>query len=122
MKKIKKEEDHISRKSLEIPSFVVMDILERAKAMEAAGKNIVHLEIGEPDFDTPEPVKNAAIDAIKKGQTKYTHSLGLIELRKAIAEQVIEDYGVAVDPERVLVASGASAPPTRFFDTCGDGG
>ena len=60
--------DHISHKASDISSFIVMDILEKAKAMEAVGENIVHLEIGEPDFDTPEPVKKAGIAAIEGGR------------------------------------------------------
>ncbi len=85
-----------------------MDILERAKALEAVGKKIIHMEIGEPDFDTPEPIKKAGIEAIAKGKTKYTHSLGLIELRSAIADHIAEEYGARVDPEQALVASGSS--------------
>ncbi len=85
-----------------------MDILEKAKSMEAAGIDIVHFEIGEPDFDTPEPIKKAGIEAIRKGKTKYTHSLGLHELRKAVAKHTLMEYGVGVDPERVFVASGTS--------------
>lgn len=99
---------HVSAKSRKIPPFIVMDILERAKELEAAGKDIVHLEIGEPDFDTPEPIKQAGMEAIRKGYTKYTHSLGLIELRKAIAEDYRSRYGAVINPERVLVTSGTS--------------
>ena len=100
--------NHISHKASDISSFIVMDILERAKAMEAAGENIVHLEIGEPDFDTPEPIKKAGIAAIEGGQTKYTHSLGLFELRNAVAEHMKKSYDVTIDPAQTLVASGTS--------------
>jgi len=108
MKKTKKYPDHVSKRSRDIPPFIVMDILERAKAMEARGAKIVHLEIGEPDFDTPGVIKKAGIAAIEKGRTKYTHSLGLIELRRAIADHTRKEYGVAIGPERALVASGSS--------------
>jgi len=91
-----------------MPSFGVMDILERAMAMEERGEDIVHLEIGEPDFDTPDVVKQAAITAIKKGETKYTHSLGLAALRQAIARSIQKDYGVEVSQERIMVTAGTS--------------
>ncbi len=100
--------DHISKKSGEIPSFIVMDVLEKAQAMERAGENIIHMEVGEPDFDTPEPIKQAAIEAINQGRTKYTLSLGLVELRKAIAEYMASEYSVAIEPDQALVTSGTS--------------
>jgi aspartate/methionine/tyrosine aminotransferase len=65
-----------------IPPFIVMEILERAKQIEKSGRQVIHLEVGEPDFDTPDCIKEAAIKAIKEGKTKYTHSLGLLELRE----------------------------------------
>lgn len=85
-----------------------MDILERACALERQGKNVVHLQIGEPDFDTPEPVKRAAIKAIKDGHTHYTHSLGLPALREAICAYYQRTYGAPVHPDRVIVTSGTS--------------
>ncbi len=98
----------VSHKSRDIPSFIVMDILEKAKAMEARGEHIVHLEIGEPDFDTPEPIKRATVAAIMEGKTKYTHSLGTMELRNGVVSHMDDEYGVTITPERVLVASGTS--------------
>lgn len=99
----------ICRRAQEIKSFIVMDVLERAQAMEAAGEHIVHLEIGEPDFDTPEAVKNAAIDAIRRGETRYTHSLGARPLREAVCRHYEDTYGVAgLDPDQVLITSGTS--------------
>ncbi len=91
-----------------ISSFLVMDILERACVLEREGKNVIHLQIGEPDFDTPEPVKEAAIKAIQDGQTHYTHSLGLPALREAISAYYERTYGVDVDPGRIVVTSGTS--------------
>lgn len=92
----------------EIKPFYVMDVLERAKAMERDGIDVVHLEVGEPDFDMPEPVKQAAIRAMDQGHTHYTHSLGMIELREAIAADYDKRYGVTVDPEHIVVTNGTS--------------
>ena len=99
---------NISQLAKDISPFIVMDVMEKAKEMERAGENVVHLEIGEPDFDTPEPIKKAGVAAILEGKTKYTHSLGLLELRKAIAGRVMEECGREVDPGRILVTSGSS--------------
>ncbi len=92
----------------DITSFLVMDILERAQAIEAAGKRVIHLEIGEPDFDIPDCVKEAAKKAVAEGRTHYTHSLGVLELREAICRLFADEYGVTVSPERILVTGGTS--------------
>ena len=92
----------------DVSPFIVMDVLEKAKDMEARGEHIVHLEIGEPDFDTPEPVKAAAIKALSQGDTHYTHSMGKIELREAIADFYKKKYGAVVSPDQVIVTSGTS--------------
>ncbi len=92
----------------DISSFLVMDILERACALEQQGRNVIHMQIGEPDFDTPEPVKEAAVKAIRDGHTHYTHSLGLLPLREAICAYYQRTYGVAVHPDQILVTSGTS--------------
>lgn len=89
-------------------SFIVMDVLERANEMERAGVDIVHLEVGEPDFDTPPCVKEAACKALDDGHTHYTHSLGLFELREAIGEYFLKTYNVSVDPNQIIVTSGSS--------------
>src|SRR5512135_3251922 len=98
----------ISKKAQEIPPFIVMDVLEKAEELARMGEDIIHLEVGEPDFDTPECVKEACFRAIREGKTHYTHSLGLIELREAIAEDYGNRYRVTVSPEQVLVTSGTS--------------
>lgn len=85
-----------------------MAILGRARAMEAAGRDIVHLEIGEPDFATPEPIVEAGIRALRDGLTHYTPSLGLPALREAIAGYYAGRHGVEVSPARVAVTPGAS--------------
>ena len=92
----------------DITSFIVMDVMEKAQAMEAQGEHIVHLEIGEPDFATPEPVIEAARRALRDGDTHYTHSLGIVELRETIADFYRKKYNVVISPERIIVTSGTS--------------
>ncbi|MEW8959281.1 MAG: pyridoxal phosphate-dependent aminotransferase [Moorella sp. (in: firmicutes)] len=101
-------EKDIATRAREMPPFIVMDILEKAKEMEARGENIIHLEIGEPDFDTPEPIKEAAQRALRDGDTHYTHSLGKPELREEIARYYQRKYGVSISPDQVVVTSGTS--------------
>jgi aspartate/methionine/tyrosine aminotransferase len=76
---------------------------------------VIHLEVGEPDFDTPECIKEACLRAIQEGKTHYTHSLGLFELREAIAEDYWKKYRVTVSPEQILVASGTSTGLLLLF-------
>ena len=85
-----------------------MALLARAKALEAQGRSIVHMEIGEPDFPTPGPVRDAAIRFLKKGEVFYTPAPGLPELRRAIADFYRARYGVEVPVERIVVTTGAS--------------
>jgi len=82
-------------------------VLARAKALEAQGRNIIHLEIGEPDFDTPENIKDAAVRALRSNRTHYTPAAGTMELRTAIAEYVKRTRGVDVTPAQVVVTPGA---------------
>ncbi len=90
-------------------SFIVMDVLERAQEMEREGASVIHLEVGEPDFDTPEAIKDAAIDALRRGETHYTHSLGTKQLREAICKYYSETYGVdRLEPDQILITSGTS--------------
>jgi len=91
-----------------IEPFHVMELLGRARAMEAAGRSIVHMEIGEPDFTTPQPVCEAGIRALQRGDLFYTPALGLPQLREAIARYYGTRYGVAVPPERIVITSGSS--------------
>ncbi len=105
----------VTKKSSELPPFLVMEVLEKAVAMERKGDNIIHLEVGEPDFDTPDCIKEAAIRAIRDGKTHYTHSLGIPELREAIAEYYHSHYGVEVNPDQILVASGTSPAMLLLF-------
>lgn len=98
----------ISKRAQDIPPFVVMDILEKAQEMERAGERVIHLEVGEPDFDAPRCVIDAATRAMAGGQTHYTHSQGVLELREAIGQHYQKTYQVAVDPDRILVTNGTS--------------
>ena len=105
----------ISKRTEEMTSFIVMDVLERADELEREGTHIIHLEVGEPDFDTPDCVKEAACKAIENGFTHYTHSLGLLELREAICEYYHKHYQVSVDPDQVIVTSGSSPAIFMIF-------
>jgi len=97
----------------DITSFIVMDVLERANEMERQGIGIIHLEVGEPDFDTPACVKQEACRALDDGHTHYTHSLGMVELREAICEYYFNHYRAKVDPNQVVITSGTS--PAMFL-------
>ncbi len=88
--------------------FLAMEIMERAFEMERAGHRIAHLEIGEPDFEPPEAAVEACVRALRSGETQYTDSRGLIELREAIAAHSERRFGVAPDPDCVVVTSGTS--------------
>ena len=105
----------VTKKSSGIPPFIVMEVMETAASMERKGENVIHLEVGEPDFDTPECVKEAAIRAIREGKTHYTHSLGVVELREAIAEDYYRRYRVEVSPDQILVTSGTSPAMLILF-------
>jgi len=105
----------VTRRSSEIPPFIVMEVMEKAASMEREGADIIHLEVGEPDFDTPECVKEAAIRAIREGKTHYTHSMGVLELREAIAEHYYNRYGAKVNPDQILVTSGTSPGMLLLF-------
>jgi len=89
------------------------EVLAKAKALEREGREIIHLEIGEPDFDTPENIKEAAIKALKEGYTHYVSAAGILELREAIAEYISESRGIDAEPEEVVVTPGAK--PIIFF-------
>ena len=102
----------ISKRTKEMTPFIVMDVLEKAHEMERQGIHIIHMEVGEPDFDTPQCIKEAACKALDNGHTHYTHSLGMIELREAISEHYLKTYGVSVDPDKIVISSGTS--PAMF--------
>ncbi|MCC7485007.1 MAG: pyridoxal phosphate-dependent aminotransferase [Burkholderiales bacterium] len=98
-----------SRRAREIGQFHVMALLARAKELEAQGRSIVHMEIGEPDFPTARPIVEAGIRALEAGRTSYTAATGLPELRRAIAGFYRARYGLAVPAERIVITTGGSA-------------
>jgi len=104
---------NVASRMLRLGTESAFEVLARAKALERAGRQIVHLEIGEPDFDTPAHIKEAAKQALDAGATHYGPSAGLPELREAIAKHVGESRGVPVSPEEVVVTPGAK--PIMFF-------
>ncbi|MHB8069380.1 MAG: pyridoxal phosphate-dependent aminotransferase [Desulfobaccales bacterium] len=104
-----------SRRAQEITPFLAMDILERAKELERQGEHIIHLELGEPDFPTPQVVKDAAFRALAEGETHYTHSQGLLELREILCGHYLEKYGVRLTPEQFIVTSGTSPAMVLIF-------
>lgn len=91
-----------------IEPFYVMDILERAKRLEDKGRDVIHFEVGEPDFNTPDEIRSAAAKWIERGYTKYTSSLGIDELRRSVAEDYSRTYGIEVGCERVIITMGSS--------------
>ncbi len=91
-----------------IRPFHVMQLLERAKKLESEGRRIIHMEVGEPDFTTPEPIIQAGRQALAEGRTHYTPALGLPELRKAISDHYRRRYGLDISPGRIAVTPGAS--------------
>ena len=103
----------LAKRMARLGSESAFETLARARALEAKGKEIVHLEIGEPDFDTPQNVVDAGVDALRGGWTHYTPSAGLPALREAIAEDVTRSRGVQVTPEEVVIVPGGK--PTIYF-------
>ena len=97
-----------ARRAAEIQPFAVMDVLARAHALEAAGRHVVHMKIGEPDFTAAPRVVEAAVRALRAGRTAYTATLGLPALRQAIAEHYQRCFGIRVSDSRIAVTSGAS--------------
>ena len=83
----------ISKRASGFTPFIVMDIMAKAEEMERKGEHIIHMEVGEPDFPTPKAVIDAAVVALKNNKTRYTHALGLLELRQAICDFYLREYG-----------------------------
>ena len=99
---------HLSQRAQQVTPFLAMEVMEQAKSLEAAGRDIIYLCLGEPDFATPEKIVAAAQQAIAEGHTAYTHSLGLLELREEICRHYRRRYQVTIDPDQVIVSSGTS--------------
>ena len=98
-----------------ITPFIVMEILEKIHKMEADGIDVIHMEIGEPDFNVPECVNNVSMEAFCDNQTHYTHSLGDMRLREAISQYHADTYGTNIDPGNILVTSGTSPAMLLLF-------
>ena len=105
----------IARRAREIEPFLAVEVADRAQELERQGIDVIHLEFGEPDFETPPVIQEAAQKAIKDGRTRYTHSLGIFPLREAIAEHYRSRYGVEVSPEQILVTPGTSPAMLLLF-------
>ncbi len=103
----------LSERMARLGTETAFEVLVRARALEAQGRNVIHLEIGEPDFDTPAHITEAAVQALKSGATHYGPSAGLPDLREAVAEDSTRRRGVKATPEMVVVTPGAK--PIMFF-------
>ncbi len=114
--------DSVSRRASLIRPFLVMDVVARAKQLEAAGRDVVRLEIGDPDFPTPGVVTRAAEQAMESGETGYTPSAGLPALRQAVSEHYHSKYGVSVSPEDIVVTQGTSPAMLLLFGALLDPG
>ena len=103
----------ISKRASKFTSFIVMDVMAKAEELERRGENVIHLEVGEPDFPTPKVITRAAKEALSKNKTRYTHALGLLELRQAICDFYLKEYGVNITPDQVMISTGTS--PALLF-------
>ena len=113
MEKATQYELRLARRMSRLGTETAFEVLNKARALERQGKNVIHLEIGEPDFDTPSNVVEAGVDALRKGWTHYGPSAGLPELRQALAEYVSRTRGVKVASDEVVVVPGGK--PIIFF-------
>jgi aspartate/methionine/tyrosine aminotransferase len=103
----------ISKRASKFTSFIVMDVMAKAEELERKGEHVIHLEVGEPDFPTPKVITKAATDVLLNNKTRYTHALGLLELRQAICDFYFREYGVNITPDQVMVSTGTS--PALLF-------
>ena len=103
----------ISKRAESFTSFIVMDVMAKAEELERKGEHVIHLEVGEPDFPTPKVITRAATSALSNNKTRYTHALGLLELRQAICDFYFKEYGVNITSDQVLVSTGTS--PALLF-------
>jgi (5-formylfuran-3-yl)methyl phosphate transaminase len=114
--------DRVSDRVGRLRPFVVMDVQARAKALEAAGRDIVHLEIGDPDFTTPDVIRRAAESSLDAGETGYSMSLGRLDLREAVSDHYRDRYGVGVEPCDIVVTQGTSPAMLLLFGSLLDPG
>jgi aspartate aminotransferase len=118
----KEKRIHIASRAGAVTPFLAMEVMERARELEATGRDVIYLCLGEPDFPTPQPVIDAARQAMEGGETNCTHSLGRLDLRQEIAAFYKRRYGVSVDPGQVLVSSGTSPLMLLLFASLLDDG
>ena len=111
------EQANVARRMAAIQPFYVMALLARARELEAQGRDIVHMEIGEPDFETPAPIVAAGIEALRQGCTHYTPARGLLALRQAVSAFYKAEHNVVVDPERIIITPGSSGALQLLMST-----
>ena len=105
----------ISKRAQSVPASATIAVNSKAKQLEADGVDVVRFAAGEPDFDTPDYIKTAAVEALKKGRTKYTAAMGIIQLRTAIAEKLQKENGLRYSPDQIIVnIDNLQAKPTSF--------
>ncbi|MDP3838904.1 MAG: aminotransferase class I/II-fold pyridoxal phosphate-dependent enzyme, partial [Methylococcales bacterium] len=107
----------LAKRTFDISSFHVMDLLRRAKQLETQGRDVIHMEIGEPDFAAPQTIVDAGVKQLLTGEIKYTAAAGLPALREKIADYYQQRYGVMVDTRRIFVTPGASGAFLLAFGT-----
>jgi aspartate/methionine/tyrosine aminotransferase len=112
----------IAHRAQEIEPFLAVEVFQRAQALAEEGIDVVHLEFGEPDFETPPVIREAAERALKDGRTRYAHTLGILPLREAIALHYQTRYGVTVSPDQILVTAGTSPAMLLLFTALLDRG
>jgi len=112
----------LARRLQEIEPFLAVEVAERAQELERQGVDVVHLGYGEPDFAPPAVVQQALARAIAQGQMRYTHSLGILPLREAIADHYRATYGVKISPDQILVTPGTSPAMLLLFGALLDPG
>jgi aspartate aminotransferase len=113
---------HIAKRMQRLGTETAFEVLAKARALEAEGKNIVHLQIGEPDFDTPVNIRAAAKKALDEGWTHYSASAGLLQARQAIAKHVTETRGFTVNPDQVVITPGGKPIMNFAITACVDEG
>lgn len=114
--------DHVSARAKAVRPFVVMDVVARVKEMELAGRDIVRMDVGDPDLPTPSVITRAAEAAMESGDTGYTQSMGLPDLRDAVSARFLSKYGVRVDRDDIVVTQGTSPAMLLLFGTLLDPG
>ncbi len=112
----------LAERAAKVTPFLAMELMERAKELEQTGRDVIYLCLGEPDFPTPQPIVEAACTALLAGETRYTHSLGRIELREALVEHYRQRYGVAISADQIIVSAGTSPLMLLLFAALCDPG